>query len=147
MSEKRHKQAQPPSTSAPLPRDMLFNVLYGSDHALLRRIIAVSAQRVEEYTGTNTVYRLAASADASLQNAQVVIIVLLHIDERLRSEFSEGRFAERELRHVCFEPMCAHKTASLYSTMRMHVLNPWVKHEANTPYSLIQAMRSEYLAS
>ncbi len=138
---------RPRVQAAVLARDAVFHLLYGADHALMLRIIAMSAQRVAEYTRTHTVYHLATAARASTLAAQVVLIVLLHVDERLRDEFLQGVFDSDDLCQIRFEPMCPHKATMLFSTMREHVLNPWVRHEANTPDTIVKAMRSEYLAS
>lgn len=131
-----------------LPRDVVFNVLYGADHKLMLRLISASVQRVAEYTQTCTVFRLAEVARHNVQHARCVFSVLMCIDEILREEICTGRFhVQQKHDEVQFEAMCPHKALSFFKTLRAHVLDPWIRNEVNTVEEFILAMRAEYLAA
>ncbi len=125
-----------------LNRDALFHVLMGCDTEVTLAACARAAGRVAAHTGEDAAAALVAAGRASRAHAQCAFIVLLHADPELRREVLAG-----DALRVRTRPLCEYKAARLFEALHAHVIDPWIRTEANSPDDLVAAFRNEYLVS
>jgi Holliday junction resolvasome RuvABC endonuclease subunit len=125
-----------------LNRDALFHMLLGSDPAVILAACERAAARVAAHTGEDAAHALVAAGRASRAHMQCAFIVLLHVDPELRREVLAGSALSVRTR-----PLCEYKAARLFEALHPHVIDPWIRTEANAPGDLVAAFRHEYLVS
>lgn len=125
------------------PQDIIFYIFFSSDHNFVLDMLQRSAQRISQYTGSSTAYALIREAEKSMELARAVFTVFVMLDTHLRSEVTTGCTHKG----ITFKPMCQYKAASFFTVLKVHVIDPWIEHEANTPSMLVKSFRDNYLAS
>ena len=136
------------------PRDVIFHVIYGVNMHMILDMLYDSALRISEYTGRCTAMKVFECARTSLLNARAVFILFLSVDSNLRERVAcgdiEGSGAESgtdDKCHMVFQALCPFKSERLFLGLQQEVIEPWIRHNCNTPSDLVDSFENEYLCS
>ena len=118
--------------SAPIPRDMVFSILFVGNEELLRDLVI------------NSMHRLGATWDvqtAGLQRLRVLFFLLLDRDMALKEKLLDG------WKEMCVPGLDPDKACRFFSQLYPEIIDPWLMDERRTESSFVNAVTDLYLVS
>ncbi len=134
-----------------VPKDIIFLALMGPDWRISLPCIKQSATRMSTYTCTDLPLQLYRKACVNAIQARCAFILLLVADDELRNELVNGDFplADPVLNTIQMR-VCAldeYKAGRLFRDMYENVIDPWIRHENNSPMDLVKTFEQLYIVS
>jgi hypothetical protein len=134
-----------------IPKDIIFLALMGPDWRISLPIIERSASRMAAYTGTDLPLQLYKKACVNAMQARCSFILFLVADEELRNELVTGNFPLPDpVLNTIQMRVCAldeYKAGRLFRDMYESVIDPWIRHENNSPMDLVKNFEQLYVVS
>jgi hypothetical protein len=125
--------------------DILFHVLYSSDHALVMQLCMESAQRLTQTCQTRAAADLFELSKHSHHMAVCVFFMLLNADAELRATVC------REFTHptakVRFPPLCGHKAPGFFRGLHKYLVPDFLRNECKNSLQFEEDIRVMYQCS
>jgi hypothetical protein len=127
---------------------MVFHMLMGPEWRIGLQAVYDSTARMVEYTSQPCLWDLFREAQKCPVKARCAFIALLVTDETLRAQVVEGKCPlPSGLTSLQLHPLDAHKAERLFLDMGEHAVDPWARHELNSPVDLVRSFERLYLLS
>lgn len=125
--------------------DLLFHILYSSDHNLLLCICQESAIRLSSMSGTDSALKLFEIAKHSYHMAVLVFFMMLNADVALKEMICKPY--THPVAKVTFQPFCNYKAPIFFRSLNKTLIPEFLRNECKKSLQLEEDIRILYQCS